>query len=93
MPQLYVYADTYADSLADLQETVAMLRDDIITGSQAATLVLALEPLLPCSIKVGVRTPLSIVYCEAAGRRFRIGQRGQFIAGSWRAKLKSKSFW
>ena len=94
MAQLYVYADTYADDIATLDETLSMLAsDEIITSSHKQTLALAIEPLLPCSLKIGVRTPLSIVYCEAGGRRFRVGQRGQFMPGSWRANLRTKRFW
>jgi len=94
MAQLYVYADTYADDIAALNETLTLLEDDeIVTSSHKQTLALAIEPLLPCTVKIGVRTPLSIVYCEAGGRRFRVGQRGQFMPGSWRANLKTKRFW
>jgi hypothetical protein len=94
MAQLYVYVDTYADNTLALNETLSALVDDrIITSSHKQTLALAIEPLMPCSVKVGVRTPLSIVYCEAGGRRFRVGQRGQFMPGSWPANMKTKRFW
>jgi hypothetical protein len=94
MAQLYVYADTHAADMADLTPTLAdLVNDDIITSSHKQTLALAIAPLLPCAIKIGVRTPLSIVYCEAGGRRFRVGQRGQFMPGSWRANLRTKRFW
>ncbi|RPI62205.1 MAG: hypothetical protein EHM48_04480 [Planctomycetaceae bacterium] len=94
MAQLYVYADTHADAMSDVDQTLTdLVRDEIITSSHKQTLALAIEPLLPCAVKIGVRTPLSIVYCEAGGRRFRVGQRGQFMPGSWRANLRTKRFW
>jgi hypothetical protein len=94
MAQLYVYADTHADAMSDVDQTlIDLVRDEIITSSHKQTLALAIEPLLPCTVKIGVRTPLSIVYCEAGGRRFRVGQRGQFMPGSWRANLRTKRFW
>ena len=94
MAQLYVYADTHADAMSDVNQTLTdLVSDEIITSSHKQTLALAIEPLLPCSLKIGVRTPLSIVYCEAGGRRFRVGQRGQFMPGSWRANLRTKRFW
>jgi hypothetical protein len=94
MAQLYVYADTYADAMSDVDQTLTdLVSDEIITSSHKQTLALAIEPLLPCTVKIGVRTPLSIVYCEAGGRRFRVGQRGQFMPGSWRANLRTKRFW
>jgi hypothetical protein len=94
MAQLYVYADTHADAMSDVDQTLTdLVSDEIITSSHKQTLALAIEPLLPCAVKIGVRTPLSIVYCEAGGRRFRVGQRGQFMPGSWRANLRTKRFW
>ncbi len=94
MAQLYVYADTHADAMSDVDQTLTdLVGDEIITSSHKQTLALAIEPLLPCTVKIGVRTPLSIVYCEAGGRRFRVGQRGQFMPGSWRANLRTKRFW
>ena len=94
MAQLYVYADTYASDIADLNPTLAdLVNDEIITRSHRQTLADAIAPLLPCSVKIGVRTPLSIVYCEAGGRRFRVGQRGQFMPGSWKANLRTRRFW
>jgi hypothetical protein len=94
MAQLYVYLETYADDLPSLTQALNdLVEDEIITRSHRQTLALAIEPLMPCSVKVGVRTPLSIVYCEAGGRRFRVGQRGQFMPGSWPANMKTKRFW
>ncbi len=94
MAQLYVYADIHAADMSDVDQTlIDLVRDEIITSSHKQTLALAIEPLLPCAVKIGVRTPLSIVYCEAGGRRFRVGQRGQFMPGSWRANLRTKRFW
>ena len=94
MPQLYVYADDFAQDAGELQALIDPLVDDrIVTKSHAQTLKLAIEPLLPCPVKVGVRTPLSTVYCEAGGRRFRVGQRGQFLPGAWAVSMKTKRFW
>lgn len=94
MPQLYVYVDDFAGAADGLELTLANLtNDEIITQSQAQTIQRALEPLLPCNVRIGVRTPMSIVYCEAADRRFRVGQRGAFIPGSWRASMKTQRFW
>ena len=94
MPQLYVYADEFAGDVAALQALVdPLVEDRIVTRSHAQTLKLAIEPLLPCYVKVGVRTPLSTVYCEAGGRYFRVGQRGQFLPGKWAASMKTKKFW
>ncbi len=55
-----------------------------ITRNQARTLLAELTPLLPCNIKVGIRSPKSIIYVQAGERRFRIGQRAQVIDKSWR---------
>jgi len=55
-----------------------------ITRNQARTLLAELTPLLPCHIKVGIRSPKSIIYVQAGGRRFRIGQRAQVINRDWR---------
>ena len=94
MPQLYVYADEFIDNAGALKEMAdTLVSDRIVTKSHAQTLNLAVEPLLPCYVKVGVRTPLSTVYCEAGGRHFRIGQRGQFLPGKWAASMKTKRFW
>ena len=94
MPQLYVYTDEFIDDAGALKEMADTLVDDrIVTKSHAQTLKLALEPLIPCNVRIGVRTPLSIIYCEAGGRRFRIGQRGQFLPGGWKANMKTKRFW
>ena len=94
MPQLYVYADEFIDDADALKKLAdALVSDRIVTKSHAQTLKLAVEPLLPCYVKVGVRTPLSTVYCEAGDRRFRIGQRGQFLPGAWAASMKTKRFW
>lgn len=94
MAQLYVYLDAYVDDLSELTQALTDLVDDqIITRSHRQTLALAIEPLMPCQVKIGVRTPLSIVYCEAGGRRCRVGQRGQFMPGNWPANMKTKRFW
>lgn len=94
MPQLYVYTDEFIDDAGALKGMADTLVDDrIVTKSHAQTLKLAIEPLLPCQVKVGVRTPLSTVYCEAGGRYFRVGQRGQFLPGKWAASMKTKKFW
>lgn len=94
MPQLYIYVDDFAGAVEMLDVMLdPLVFDRVITKSQAQTLKLALEPLIPCNVRIGVRTPLSIIYCEAGGRRFRIGQRGQFLPGGWKANMKTKRFW
>ena len=65
MPQLYVYTDEFIDDAGALKEMADTLVDDrIVTKSHAQTLKLAIEPLLPCQVKVGVRTPLSTAMVE-----------------------------
>lgn len=94
MAQLYTHITQWFDDAAALTEAIDYLKDDqIITASQLATLRDAISPLLPCHVKIGYRTPLSIVYCEAGGRMFRVGQRGAFMPGAWRANMKTKRFW
>lgn len=94
MPQLYIYVDDFAGAVDMLDVMLdPLVFDRVITKSQAQTLKLALEPLIPCNARIGVRTPLSIIYCEAGGRRFRIGQSGQFLPGGWKANMKTKRFW
>ena len=94
MPQLYIYVDDFAGAVEMLDVMLdPLVFDRVVTKSQAQTLKLALEPLIPCNVRIGVRTPLSIIYCEAGGRRFRIGQRGQFLPGAWAASMKTKRFW
>ena len=55
-----------------------------ITRNQARTLLAELTPLLPCHVKVGLRSPKSIIYVQAGSKRFRIGQRAQLIDRPWR---------
>jgi hypothetical protein len=55
-----------------------------ITRNQARVLLAELTPLLPCPVKVGIRSPKSIIYVQAGGKRFRIGQRAQLIDRPWR---------
>jgi hypothetical protein len=55
-----------------------------ITRNQARALLAELTPLLPCSVKVGIRSPKSVIYVQAGDRRFRIGQRAQVIDRAWR---------
>jgi hypothetical protein len=94
MPRLYTYLDTTIDTPARLQRALDELRsDEIVTPTQMQTLNLALQPLLPCRVRLGVRTPLCIVYVQAGDRMFRVGQRGQFTPGAWRAHMKTKNFW
>ena len=94
MPRLYTYLDTPIDNAAQLQRALEELRsDEIITPTQMQTLELAIQPLLPCRVRLGVRTPLCIIYVQAGDKMFRIGQRGQFMPGAWRAHMKTKKFW
>ena len=94
MARLYTYINTYFETVEDLVPALQDLaRDRTLTSSQLATLRDAISLLLPCQVKLGCRTPLSIMYCEAGGRLFRVGQRGQFIPGAWRADMKTKRFW
>lgn len=94
MAQLYCHVDLTSASAADLTEALEeMALDRIITSSQRATIRSAIEPLLPCRVKIGYRTSRNIIYCEADGRFFRVGQRGQFIPGAWPANMKTKRFW
>jgi hypothetical protein len=55
-----------------------------ITRNQARALLAELTPLLPCNVKVGIRSPKSVIYVQAGDRRFRIGQRAQVIDRAWR---------
>jgi len=61
-----------------------------ITRNQARVLLAELTPMLPCSVKVGIRSPKSIIYVQAGGKRFRIGQRAQVIEGKWNASANPR---
>jgi hypothetical protein len=55
-----------------------------ITRNQARVLLAELTPLLPCHVKVGIRSPKSIIYVQAGERRFRINQRARLVDKAWR---------
>ena len=55
-----------------------------ITRNQARALLAELTPLLPCNVKVGIRSPKSIIYVQAGAHRFRINQRARVVNQPWR---------
>ena len=66
------------------KEVARMVMWGEITRNQARTLLAELTPLLPCNVKVGIRSPKSIIYVQAGDKRFRINQRARLIERTWR---------
>ena len=54
-----------------------------ITQSQADAILQNLSPLLPCDVKIEMRSPLSIVYVTAGATRFRIARQGRLNPKPW----------
>jgi hypothetical protein len=97
MPRLYTYIDENILSLVSLRAKLSAMRDDgDMSSGHVQTILHAIEPLLPCRVRIGFRTPKSIVYCEAGDKQFRVGQRAEFRPGPWpqsRAGKKCDSLW
>lgn len=94
MPQMTLYESRYIETAAELDDLLALLRKEkIVTSAHAQTIAHAVTPLLPCQLKVAARTPRSIIYCDAGGRMFRVGQRGEFMPGAWSAGRYNMAFW
>lgn len=54
-----------------------------ITQSQLDAIMQNLLPLLPCDVKIEMRSPLSIVYVTAGDTRFRIERLGKLNPKPW----------
>ena len=84
MPTLTPLADI-SDATADvLRHQLGGLRAwRHLTQSQADAILQNLLPLLPCDVKVEMRSPLSIVYVTAGATRFRIARQGRMNPKPW----------
>ena len=57
------------DQMLLAEQIAALHLSQQATQSQVATIIAALRPLLPCAVRVDMRTPKGVAYVQASGKK------------------------